>query len=319
MLTEVIGQDEGIRFLYQVGRGSFTSPLLIVGDEGVGRKYAVMQLVKELFCVADKAIGCRCFACRQLDEGSHSDLIVVSPPDEKEIGVDQIRSVVDESDSYPATAPVRAFLIDGVDRMTPAAANALLKTLEEPPHTSRFFLLAEDANRVIPTIRSRCGRVRFKRLPESFVVSKVQQFESDDTKALVYSRMSEGSVGRAIRFWGSGKLGLRDRILTLLQAGVEGDLPSIFSIISALDKDLPLGLRFLDQLLHDLLMLNHEPARMIHIDVTDTLRAVRARLSDSVWSKLNKGLKTLNVRNSSSRINLSFHVQTLFVDAFFGV
>lgn len=318
MLAEVTGQDEGVRFLRRVVSGEYTSPLLIVGDEGVGRRFATLQVAKEIFCVGEKVAECKCFACRQIDEGVHSDLVHVSPLDDKEIGVDQIRSVVDDADAYPSMAAVKIFLIDGVDRMTPAASNALLKTLEEPPATSRFFLLAEDANRVIPTIRSRCGRVRFRRLPESFIVSRVQQFESDGTKALVYGRMAEGSVGRAIRFWGSGKLGLRDRVISLLSAGVNGDLPSIFSIVAGLDKELPLSLRFLDQLLHDLLMLRHEPARMIHMDVVESLKTVREKLSDSVWAKLSAGLKVLNARSRASRINLPFHVQALFVDAFIG-
>jgi DNA polymerase-3 subunit delta' len=320
VLTDVAGQEDGVRFLRRVASREFTSPLLLVGDEGVGRRFAVLQLVKEIFCMRERAGDCKCHACAQVDEGVHVDLVSVAPENaDKDIGVEQIRTIVEESDAYPSIAPLKIFVIDGVDRMTPAAANAFLKTLEEPPDTTRFLVLAEDESRVIPTIRSRCGRVRFRRLPESFVVSTIQRFESDPTKALVYARMAEGSVGRAIRFWGSGRLGLRDRIISLLSACVQGDLPSVFSIVSSLDKELPLGLRLLDQLLHDLLMLKHEPSRMIHVDAVEPLSSIRQKLSDEVWLKLSSGLKVLNARSRGTRINLTFHVQSLFTDTIVGV
>lgn len=317
MLADIQGQEEGVRFLRRVAAGDLTSPLMLIGDEGVGRRFAITQLAKEMFCIeSTRDSGCRCFACRQIDEGLHLDLITITAPDDKEIGVDQIRSVVEQADAYPSVAPVKIFLIDGADRMTVQASNALLKTLEEPPSSARFFLLAEEADRVIPTIRSRCGRVRFRRLPEPFVVERIRQFESDTTKSLVYARMAEGSVGRAIRFWGSGRIALRDRIVALLRSGVAKDLASGFSIISSLDKELPLGLRFLDQLLHDILMLRYEPTRMIHVDLIQALTELRERISDSVWHVFANSLRVLVGQSRRTRLNLAFHVQTLFVETF---
>jgi len=240
----------------------------------------------------------------------------VVPPSGKEIKVEEIRSVIELSNEFPSIAPLRIFLIDGADNMTPAGANAFLKTLEEPPRSARFFLLAEQDSRVLPTIRSRCGRIRFQQLPEHFVTQKVGEHESDRDKALVYARMGEGSVGRAIEYLGAGRIGLRDKILTLLNAGVRRDLPSIFSIISSIDKELPLGLRFLDHLVHDLLIVRHAPDRMINIDIADSIKNLRDRMSDEIWLRLSNGLRSLVSRYDNHHINLVFHVQTLFVEAF---
>src|SRR5690606_13632128 len=144
----------------------------------------------------------------------------------------------------PAQAPYKYLVIDGADRMTSAAANALLKTLEEAPSEVRFFLLAEDETKVLPTIRSRCALVRFQPLSEEFILHTLQQHTDDSTKALVYCRLAEGSVGRAVKFLGSGRLMLRDQMLTLFKIGSTGNIQQLFSAIDSVDEDLLQGLRF---------------------------------------------------------------------------
>jgi DNA polymerase-3 subunit delta' len=317
VLADVQGQEEGVFFLRQVAERRYTSPLLLIGDEGVGRRYAVQQLARELFCTGTRVRGCECFNCTQLDEGTHPDFVTVSPEEDKEILIGQIRELISQTGTFPSIAPLKLFLVDGADRMNSAAANALLKTLEEPPAPARFFLTAEKPSRVIPTIQSRCGRVRFRALPETFVQSTLSALESDSNKALVYARMGEGSVGRAILYWGSGRIGLRDKVFSLIAAGVQGDLPSIFSIVMSIEKELALALRFLEQILHDLLIVRHEPARMINIDLADSIQKMSGKMTRASWSKLTEGTRTLNGRRSL-KINLPFHVQTLFVEAFFG-
>lgn len=317
MLADVQGQEEGVYFLRRIADRSYSSPLILLGDAGVGRRYAVHQLAQEIFCEGSRAKGCDCFHCTQLGEGTHPDFTVVSPEEDKEIKIDQIRELIEQSGAFPSMAPLKLILVDGADRMNSAAANALLKTLEEPPSAVRFFLTAEQPNRVIPTLLSRCGRVRFRALPEAFVHKTVSEVESDSNKALVYARMGEGSVGKALLYWGSGRIGLRDKVFSLIAAGVQRDLSSIFSTITSLEKELPLALRFLEQLLHDLLIIRHESSRMINIDLAESLRKTSEKLSTASWTKLSAGTRTLNSRiRGSLRINLAFHVQALFVESF---
>lgn len=319
MLSEVVGQEEGVYFLRRVVEGHYTSPLLLVGDEGVGRRFSALHAVKEAFCSGTKEKGCGCIDCLQLDKGIHPDLTVVLPEGEKDIGVDVVREIIGQSDNAPVMAPHRMFIIDGADRLTAAAANAFLKTLEEPSPRVRFFLLAESNDRVLPTIRSRCGRVAYRTLPQSFVLSVIQQYESDPAKALVYAMMGEGSVGRSIRYWGSGRLGLRDRVFSLLQLALAGEPATFFPSIDALSKDLPLGLRFLEQILHDVLMAPLDPTRLINSDIAEGIAQVRSAKPLSVWVKLSRGVKGVSDRYRRTRINLAFHVKTLFAETFLGV
>lgn len=318
MLSDVREQKEGVRFLRRVVEQHLTSPLLLVGDEGVGRRFSVMQATKELFCTGTREDRCPCLDCTQLDKGVHPDYLLFAPDGDKDIGVEVIRSMLEEIGTQPTGAPYRIVVIDGVDRLTPAAANALLKTLEEPPRLTRFFLLAESQARVIPTIRSRCGLVSYHALSDSLVLSELQRFESDDTKALVYARLSEGSVGRAVRYWGSGRLTLRDTTLSLIRLALGRDVAGLFSAIDAVEKELPQVLRFLTPLLHDLLMVQIDPARIINQDLSDDLAKVGGQASAEVWQQLEAAVRALREQSRSTKLFLSFHVKTLFVQAFQG-
>lgn len=313
MLDDVHGQPEGVRFLRRFVVDKLSVPLLMVGGEGIGRRFSVVQATKERFCTAGHPPQCTCIDCLYIDQGTHPDLIRVGPEDaDKDIKVEAIRDLIAEACNYPSMGPVRVLLVDGADRMTAAAANALLKTLEEPPSTIRFFLLAESYDRVLPTIRSRCGRVAYRPLPEDFVVSVLQRYEDDHAKALVLARLSEGSVGRAIQYWGAGRLGLRDRVLTLVQLWLNGDWCSLFSAIDGIVADLPLALKFLEHLLYDVLMSTHDPTKLTNQDLLEGVAGLRQAASLQAWVRLSSDLRIVRERGLRSRVHLPFHVKALF-------
>lgn len=308
MLDSIQHQSEGVQILRKLVEGSLESPVLLVGPEGVGKKLSVKRAAQEVFCFDNAPEGCACSSCYALEQGTHPDFLVLEAG-EKDIGVDLIRELISESRRYPDTSDYRYFVIDGADRMTEAAANSFLKTLEEPPALSRFFLLAENQDQVLPTIRSRCGLVRYSSLPTAFILSVVQQYESDPTKALVYARMGEGSVGRAVRYWGAGKLALRDKILQILHSTVRKDLAGAFSAVDAIEYDMPLALRLLNQLLHDVVVAPVDFGRVVHADRVDELRDLHSAFSLKKWSSLARGIVDLQ-RVPGIKQTLSFHVKT---------
>lgn len=315
MLSAVREQEQAVRFLTRVLEGSLTSPLLLLGSEGTGRRFAIRLLTRTMFCTGDKVESCTCFDCIQLLQNTHPDYTELSAG-EKDIGVEAIRSLIEAAYSSPSISSHRIFLIDGADRLTAAAANAFLKTLEEPPSRTRFFLLAESKNGVIPTIQSRCSAVYFRPLSEGYVLSKVQQFEADPTKALVYTRMGEGSVGRSIQFWGSGRLALRDKGFSLLRLSLSKDVAGLFALIDSVDKELPLLLSFLDLLLYDLLMVCIAPEKLINIDLREALKALRVGVNDAVWQSVRVRLREARLMYQRVKINLPFQVKSILVDTF---
>lgn len=314
MLDEVREQPQGVYFLRRVVEGKFTSPLLLLGDEGVGRRFSVLQATREMFCSGSKDVGCQCAGCYQLNEGIHPDLMVLSP-ENGEVKVAGIRDLVQATKSYPSMAPVKVFVIDGADRMNPASANALLKTLEEPPESVRIFLLAETSSKVLPTILSRCGLVQYRGLSMSFIQEVLAKSEDDEVKIAVIARMSEGSLGMAVQYLGSGRLALRDKVFNLLPLGVNGNIPSLFSSVDSLEKELPLSLRFLEQLVHDVILVRVYPSHVIHTDLVENLGQVADKGSKVKWHKLLEDIRDLRER-IRTRIFLPFHVKNLFAQTF---
>lgn len=315
MLSQIREQDEGVAYLTRVVEGKLTTPLMLVGCEGVGKRFSILQVAKEVFG-PDSAL--------QIDRGLHPDLLVISPQDGKDIGVDEIRDMIDRVYDFPVVAPKRYVVIDGADRMTTAAANALLKTLEEPPDTTQFFVLAESERSVLPTIRSRCGKVGYKRLSEKFVTESLTPFSTDRTKVLVYARLSEGSVGRALAYFGSNRIDLRDRVFDVLKKGLGGDVSSLFSAVDNISvrsnenagsiADLKLGLRFLDQLLYDLAMTPYDASQITNLDLEEELRVVGRQIGQARLRTLSKGLNS--IQRTQAKINLSFHVKSLLASTF---
>lgn len=312
MLSDVLHQPTAVKYLRKVVEEKITSPLLLVGQEGVGRKFSVNAVVRELFC-EEKRPSCDCTSCTQVLRGIHPDVMIVAGVDGKDIGIDAIRAVIEASNDYPSQAPVRVFLIDGADRLTVPAANALLKVLEEPPSTVRFFLLAETVKNVIPTIRSRCCVIAYQNLPEDFILAKLRDFETNPTKALTYARMAEGSVGKAIRYWGSGVLSHRDKVLSLFQVALEKDIARLFSVVDESSKDLPLFLTIAQQVIHDVLLSN-APERMIHQDSIQAITQMRGKASRETWVSFHDAVK--RILNTSAPIQLPLHVKNAFLQSF---
>ncbi|SDX92467.1 DNA polymerase-3 subunit delta' [Allochromatium warmingii] len=136
--------------------------LLISGPAGVGKRMLARALAQSLLCQTPNAQGlacAQCADCQLLAAGSHPDWLEVGPdPESKsgEIPIDAVRQFTERESLTPSRAPYKVALIDPADRLNQAAANALLKTLEEPTGQSILCLIGERIGRLPATIRSRC-------------------------------------------------------------------------------------------------------------------------------------------------------------------
>lgn len=303
-METVLGQPEGVAYLRKVLEGTLTLPLLLVGEQGTGRRTSVFQAAKSVIEHEQH------FA---LERGHHPDFHFLGVEDDKDIKVESVRAMIEEAHALPSWAPYKFFVIDGADHLTTAAANALLKCLEEPPSRARFFLLSEQLETVIPTIRSRCAVVFFRRLAESLIVSKLLQVTEDETRARVCARAAEGSLGRATHCLVTGQLVIRDEMTAILNWASQNDLSTLFQ---AVDKvtDLSLALCFLAQLLRDLLLVEVAPEKVIHLDILATLKRLATQLPASSIQRLLLELRVLRQR-AQAPINLSFHMKSALASA----
>lgn len=316
MLTQVQGQANAVAMLQRVAVGTYTSPLLLLGPDGVGRRLSVECLVRQMFCTGSHTVTCDCLHCVQLQHKVHADYLFVQPEEGKDIGIDVARQILALAASYPVLAPVRVILIDGVDRLTTAAANALLKTIEEPPPFIRFFFTANALGGVLPTIKSRCGIVQYNALPEAFVLSLLERTGVSPEKAHALAQLAEGSAGQALSFWATGKLKLRDKVITLLESSVGGDLSRIFSGVDDIGDSILLGTYFLLAVLRDLLLLKHTTEGITNVDVLSTLQALQVKVPHTKVLQLYVGIRALHARERVSSINFPFHVKTLLATTF---
>ena len=202
----------------------FPHALLLSGPPGVGKYTMAVEAIKYLFCEKRAACGV-CRACQNVIRNTHPDLHILRT--ETSIGIDELRNVRKEVYESPYEAPLRAILIDGAEQMTREAANALLKTLEEPPPLNLFFLITSSEKDVPLTIRSRCMHIGFGPISTEEMKSHlVKTLQLSEKKAELVASLSWGSMSSAF-FWmdeenfhheeaarrvcGREKEGLRDR------------------------------------------------------------------------------------------------------------
>jgi DNA polymerase III subunit delta' len=179
--------------------------LLIVGPRGLGKRRLAWQLALALLCTDPAAEGraCgRCADCRLAAAGSHPDLLRVAPdPESKsgEIGIEAIRDLAERTALTPARGVRKLILIDPADRLNTAAANALLKTLEEPAGTALLCLIAEQPGRLPATIRSRCQWLKVPIPPESESLAWLApRLGLDTAHSLARLRLAYGAPLRAL-------------------------------------------------------------------------------------------------------------------------
>ena len=146
--------------------GRLAHGLLFSGPRGIGKRHLVELLARSMLCGAPTTDGLacgRCADCALIAAESHPDLLRVGPDPEaksEEIPVAAIRALVERGALTPSRAAWKVTLVDPADHLNAAAANALLKTLEEPPGAALIVLVTEQPGRLPATIRSRCRQIR---------------------------------------------------------------------------------------------------------------------------------------------------------------
>ncbi len=185
--------------------GRFPHALLFVGPEGIGKRRFAHRLAQSLLCDRnpDEALEpCGdCPSCKQVEAGSHPDVLAVARPEEKhELPIDVIRQLNHDLSLKPMRGTRRLAIVDDADTLSEEASNAFLKTLEEPPAGSVLILIGTSAELQLDTILSRCRVVRFDPLPEAELTEVLldQGITTDRAEAQRLARKGEGSVGRAI-------------------------------------------------------------------------------------------------------------------------
>lgn len=162
-LRGIIGQDRGLRILLgTLKRNRVPSSVLLSGDSGIGKRLAAINYAKAVNCLEPVDFDCcdKCMSCKKIDSEMHPDISVIVPENDV-ITIETIRNAQEVISLKPYEGKKKVLIVDDADAMNIYAANAFLKTLEEPPEDSLIILISSNPERLPDTIRSRCVNVRF--------------------------------------------------------------------------------------------------------------------------------------------------------------
>ena len=173
LLAQVLGHQEIIeKILQSFEAGKPGQTFLFVGPAGIGKKQVALGLAQALLCTESRRACGKCNTCLRMEHGNHEGIKVVEPAGAN-IKMEQAREVI-EYLNLRSLSGNRVIIIDQAQTLNPQAANSLLKTLEEPPEGTFFFLIAPSVAGLMATIRSRSRIVQFKPLTAQQLGEKVQ-------------------------------------------------------------------------------------------------------------------------------------------------
>jgi DNA polymerase-3 subunit delta' len=205
--ASVEGQEPALRALrHALHAGRLAQAYLFVGASGVGKQKTALALAQAALCAKQPGEGCgACETCRRAEEGKHPDVRFFAPRDEgnRNLQVEYLRNEILPFAKFAPFEGRAAFLIFAEADLCfpvqhPEAANALLKTLEEPRPNVHFVLLSERPERLLPTIRSRCQRLRFARLSSAVLDRILERHGAPEALRRPALALAAGRADRAL-------------------------------------------------------------------------------------------------------------------------
>ena len=335
-----------------IARDSLPPSLIFAGPAGVGKRRVAVAVAAALNCQASlhsdtgaeasgprqrtrggagradaafelDACGC-CSACRRIARGVHADVMMIEPGDTGVIRIDQVRDAIERAAYRPFEGQRRVVIIDEADALVVEAQNALLKTLEEPPSASVFLLVSGRPDVLIPTVRSRCQRLRFGRLSVAEVTALLMHVHGyREADAHAAAAAADGSVGRALEEASSEFSLARDAATRVLHAVSDASDPrrrldsakelaarkgAATSGPGADRADLALRLRALGSLLRDLEVLSTRADERVlaNADLKASLLALSKAFDGDrtvrAFSAVDRALGALVERNASPKV-----------------
>ena len=224
-MDQSVNQDILARFRRLNNAGHLAHAYLFAGPLGVGKFATAMALVRLVNCLDGVAADdCDCSSCRKISTGNHPDILIMEKPEDKgSIGIEQVRALIERLEFRALEAKIKFALVKDADLLTTEAANAFLKTLEEPRSGTVLILMTALPDALLPTIRSRCQLERFSALSHGALAQLLQrQYHVSSDDAVVLAAFGQGSPGRAMEL-GEKFIERRARILDAFLSSMDNE------------------------------------------------------------------------------------------------
>jgi DNA polymerase-3 subunit delta' len=231
----LVGQQLAAEFLSAViSSNDPKQTYLFVGPLGAGKTAAAQAFCQALLCEQDGNDNCD--SCLRVIHGTHPDVHIIDPMGTKGYLTEQIRELLHDSTLAPVRAKRKIYIITRADLLKDTTANALLKTLEEPPQSTIFILLARTRGAVLDTILSRCAVLAFRRIPEPEAIAIISKNTgASPQEARIALAAAGGSLLYAQEFWLSHtRRDLRIAIIDALERLPHSDDAQILEAVKSL-------------------------------------------------------------------------------------
>lgn len=260
VFADVVGQPQvTVTLKNELMRGRISHAYLFTGSRGTGKTTCAKILARAVNCLrpVDGDPCGECEICRGLEDGSLLDVMEIDAASNN--GVENVRAIIEETSFTPARAKYRVYIIDEVHMLSPAAFNALLKTLEEPPAHVVFILATTEVHKLLPTILSRCQRFDFHRIDPELMAARLEQVSGlegaqlDQEAALLIARTADGALRDALSLldqclgrgthitletvYETAGLAARDYLGQLARAVAERDPAAALGVIDRLHRE----------------------------------------------------------------------------------
>ena len=276
------------------------------GDDGIGKRLMALRFAQALSCEtppsSSQPDSCgHCRACEQIDSGAYPDLLVIEPEQDKanpQIKIDRVREIERHAIYRPLLSARKICIIDDADRLNANAANAFLKTLEDPPEHSLFILVTSRPLRLLATVRSRCLTLRFSpATPDQFegALALKQATAIEDARFL--SRVCGNRIGVALRTDLSELRSRHDRFFDLCRDETLAHPTAVLQQAEELSKAQPFPemIDWLSHGLRDVLLMTLETRRdlLLHQSQIPLLERIAGSLTPADVVDLMDFLQTL--------------------------
>ena len=274
-----------------LARNSLAHAYLAVGPPHTGKLTQALDIACAANCQAESGRPCgQCSQCRRILAGQHADVQVMGVPKEasrKEIPIDAVREVERQASLMPFEGRCRVIIVEEAERMSPPAANALLKTLEEPPEHVLFVLTSAQEEALLPTVRSRCQRLELRCLPYDALVEALMRdhgVSQEDAQRL--ARLARGCAGLALRLAAQPRLleerrQAMERVARVSEAGLSERFKYAAEVATAFSRDREEARETLHlwlQWWRDILLVREGVSSHVHnVDGMESLKGQAAR------------------------------------------
>ena len=310
---DVVGHKDIIQYIKNaVEQKKLSHAYILNGQRGSGKKMLARLFAMTLQCESGQSEPCGvCRSCLQVKSGNQPDIITLVHEKPTSISVDEIREQLNgDIQIKPYSSPYKIYIIPEADLMTVQAQNALLKTLEEPPEYALIFLLTENADSLLSTIRSRCVMLKLRNIKDKLVKKYLmEQMQIPDYQADICAAFAQGNIGRAVLLAQSEYFNeIKDDAIQLMKYIDQMELHEIVAAIKQINKYKLEITDYLDimTIWYRDILLYKATADMEGLVFGDQIKFIKEKAKHSSYEGIERILTAIETAKTRIKANVNF-------------